>query len=449
MKKTRILTILLLIALLLTHVSALQAPTPNAAAALLIERNTGETLMEYNADEKIYPASMTKIMTCMLTLENLHLSDVVTVSESALEGLDESGSSAELQPGEQLTVEQLLYCMMLSSANEACNVAAEAVSGDIASFIGAMNRRAEELGCEKTHFANTHGLHDEAHFSTARDLSRITLEALKNREFRKIVGTSHYTVPATNLTAERHLTTTNRLIIKADNNIYYDKRVTGVKTGYTSPAGRCLIATAEDGPLSLLSIVCGCDTTILPSGDLQFESFPETEKLLDWGFSSYTYATVLTSLYPVAEIPVSRSAGSNFVSLAPKNEITSLLPIDYDEEKIELKTELISETGVSAPVNAGDELGTVTVFYRGKELGSAPLVAIAGVERATLITYLSPSRSGAQGWFRTVMLILVLAAMVVIVVLLIVRSKKRRDKKKTARQAPEKKEDAPDWFRKE
>lgn len=436
MTKRRVFSAIAVLILMLSCVLpafAADAPTVEAKSMILIERNSGDVLAEQSADDMVYPASMTKVMTCLLALENLRLSDSVTVSETALADLDESGSSADLLPGETLSVEQLLYCMMLSSANEACNVAAEAVSGNIDTFIALMNTRASQLGCTGTHFANTHGLHDEDHYTTARDLSKIASEALKNPEFRKIVSTAKYTVPATNLSGERHLSTTNRMIVKAENNPYYDSRVSGVKTGFTTPAGRCLIACAENGPLSLLSVICGCDTVILESGDLEFRSFPETEKLLDWAFSSFTYDVVLTTLYPIAEIPVSHAAGANYVSLAPKNELKSLLPIDYDSEKLTYQTTLISEGGVSAPITAGDVLGSVTVSYGGKELGSTDLIAIASIERATLWDYLSPAKSGAVGLLRTVLLIFAILLVAAIVYTVIARIRKKKNKARRSR----------------
>jgi len=404
-------------------------PELKATAAVLMELNSGETLFELNPTEKVYPASLTKIMTCMLVLEQANLSDTVTVSETALENLDIAGSTAGLVPGEAMSVEHLLYCMMLSSANEACNVAAEYVSGSVDAFIQKMNEKAAALGCTGTHFANTHGLHNEDHYTTARDLSIIAKEAIKSRTFRTIVSTPAYTVPATNLSPARELYTTNKLIVPGGQNIYYDRRVTGVKTGFTTPAGRCLAATAEDGELNLLSIVCGCDTIILETGDLAFGSFPETLKLLDYGFDNFRYETVLTSLYPVAEIPVSRSAGANFVSLAPGKEITALIPVDFNKEELKLETTLTSNEGVSAPIAAGDELGTATLSYNGKVLGTVPLVAITSVERATLLTYLNPARYASQAWLRIVLLIIIGLCLLV---LLFSAIKKRAKKKQEA-----------------
>ena len=416
-----------------TEPSDIPAPPPSieASAAILLELNSDTVLLEQNADTKIYPASMTKIMTCLLTLENLKLSDTVTVSQTALDGLDESSSTADLAPGEVLTVDQLLYCMMLSSANEACNVAAEAVCGSVDAFVAMMNTRAGELGCTGTHFVNPHGLHNDDHYTTARDLSTIAREAMKNSKFREIVGKSSYEVPETNLHEKRRLTTTNQLLIRRENNRYYDKRVTGIKTGFTTPAGRCLIASAEDGTLSLLSVVCGCETRVLETGDLEFASFPETEKLLNYAFDNFTYTTVLTTLYPVAEIPVSRSAGANTVSLSPKSDLTVLLPLYYKPQLLRQRVTLLSEEGVTAPVHAGDELGTLTMYYKDQQLGSTELVAIADVERAAFFGLFS--ENGAPGgWVRIVLMVLLLL-LVAFLCLTVLRNRKRIQKRRAAR----------------
>lgn len=423
-----IFSLLLIVSSVVSPALAAEPLDIEATSALLLELNSGQLLFEQNADATIYPASLTKIMTSLLVLENGTLSDQVTVSETALEGLDESGSTVGLLVGETMSVENLLYSIMLSSANEACNVAAEYVSGSVEAFIEKMNTRAGQLGCTGTHFANTHGLHDENHYTTARDLSLIAQAALENNIFRTIVSTAHYIIPATNLSPERKLTTTNKLIIQSQNNSLYDRRVTGVKTGFTTPAGRCLIATAEEDTLRLLSIVCGCETRILESGDLLFVSFPETLELLNYAFDHFTYQTVLTTLYPITQIPVSRSAGANFVSLAPKEEITALLPKDYDSEKLQTSATLVSNEGVSAPVAAGDELGSVTISYDGKTLGTVPLVAITAVERATFLDMLNPTRYTTQTWLRILLITLILLCILVVLLFFISKQNRRRRK---------------------
>lgn len=401
-----------------------------ATAALLIDLDSDTVLYEQNADAKVYPASLTKIMTCMLVLEHGKLSDVITVSETALQDLDVEGSTANLQAGEELTVEELLYCMMLSSANEACNIAAEYIAGSVDAFVQMMNDKAAELGCTQTHFANTHGLHDDDHYTTARDLSLITKAALKSETFKTITNATAHTVPATNLSPERKLTTTNYLISKEDTPNYYYPNASGVKTGYTSKAGRCLITTANDGNLHLLSILCGAITTVLESGDVVLENFVETARLLDYGFDNFAYATLVSTLYPVAQINVSMSAGAEAVVLSPSKEISALLPKGYSEDAIETKVVLAGGGTVEAPVKTGQELGTITVSYKGELLGTSPLVAITDIARSELSYGANTTKSFlSASWWK----LLLGAAGVVIVIYLVVAVAARTRRKKLRR----------------
>lgn len=412
----------------------------NAKAALLIDLDSDTVLYEQGADERVYPASLTKIMTCLLVLERGSLSDTITVSETALEGLDAEGSTANLQAGEELTVEQLLYCMMLSSANEACNIAAEYISGSVPAFVELMNQRAQELGCTGTHFANPHGLHDDDHYTTARDLSKITKEALKSETFKTITNTTAYTVPATNLSEERKLTTTNYLISKENTSQYYYPNAAGVKTGFTSKAGRCLITTADDGNLHLLSILLGADTTVLASGDVVLENFVETARLLDFGFDHFSYAVLLTTLYPVAEINVSMSAGAEAVVLAPVEEISALLPKDYDPALVQTDITLSGGGTVEAPVRKGQELGQVTVSYGGTVIGTSALAAITDIARsetsyqaATLKNFL------ANNWLKIILGLLGFLVLLYLAVFAWANNarKRRNRKKRQSRRDPE------------
>lgn len=433
MKKVRFLSgaaaVLLLLFSLLLPCSASEPPVIDGNAAILIERNSGQVLYEMNPDTMIYPASMTKVMTCLLALEKGTLTDTVTVSASALAEIGDPSNISFLKEGEQLTLENLLYCMMLPSANEAANAIAEHIAGTIPDFVALMNQRAAELGCTGTHFANPHGLHDASHYTTVRDLSRITLKALENNTFRAICAAVSHTVPATNLSSARTLNTSNKFLVHSNGVDYYDPRVTGVKTGFTTPAGRCLVATAESGTLSLLTVVCGCDTTILPSGDLRLENFPETKKLLDYGFDSYVYVRLLETLNPVAEIPVLNSAGSGSISLRPSEEIYALMPTDYDPEKVDTFVSLDAES-VEAPVSVGTVLGTMMLSYGDEILGTVPLVTITGVSR--LETFIPESRETASFRFLLLMVcleVLLVIALIVTVIVLVRRARRKKAQK--------------------
>lgn len=385
-----------------------------AKAAMLVDMNNGRVIYEQNADERIYPASLTKIMSCLLVLENCNLSDIVTISESAFADITGDSSTAGLQVGEQMTLENLLYCMMIVSGNETCNAAAEHVAGSVKDFVRMMNERAFELGCTGTHFVNPHGLHDEEHYTTARDLILITQAALKSETFKQITNTPVYTLPATNLSEERILRTTNMLIYDSTSNGFYYRRASGIKTGYTTPAGRCVISTAKDDGLYYLALVCGAETSLDEYGNLLMESFPECIKLFNYGFEQFAYHTALSPLYPVTQIGIRNSASSEYVALAPLNEVKVLLPTDFDEKLLQIDISLTSEV-VDAPVASGDSFGKADVYYKGEMLGTTPLVAIADIAKSELSAAASETSNYIQqNWWKWVVFLIVLAIAVFI-----------------------------------
>ena len=383
----------------------------NAKAALLIDLNTGRTIYEQYADEQVYPASLTKIMTCLLALENGNLSDTVTITENAYADLVSGSSTADLQVGEQLRLEDLLYCMMVESGNEAANAVAEHIGGTIEDFVKMMNERAYELGCTHTHFMNPHGLHNESHYTTARDLSLIVQAALKSENFRTITNTAEYTLPATNLSDERVLKTTNMLIFQNSGNRYYYPKAIGIKTGYTTPAGRCVISAAKSSGMYLLGIICGAETTVLETGDIQMESFPECIDLFNYGFDNFSYVSVLSPLYPVAQVSVLNSAGAEAVAVSPKDDIQILLPNGYDEAQLDVNIELTNES-VEAPVQESDVLGHATVSYNGELLAETDLLAIADVARSEISAMKSDTAAYMQrNWWKWIVLIIVIVVL--------------------------------------
>ena len=391
--------------------SSLPSYHANAKAALLIDLNTGRTIYEQDADEQVYPASLTKIMTCLLALENGNLSDTVTITENAYADLVSGSSTADLQVGEQLRLEDLLYCMMVESGNEAANAVAEHIGGTIEDFVKMMNERAYELGCTHTHFMNPHGLHNESHYTTARDLSLIVQAALKSENFRTITNTAEYTLPATNLSDERVLKTTNMLIFQNSGNRYYYPKAIGIKTGYTTPAGRCVISAAKSSGMYLLGIICGAETTVLETGDIQMESFPECINLFNYGFDNFSYVSVLSPLYPVAQVSVLNSAGAEAVAVSPKDDIQILLPNGYDEAQLDVNIELTNES-VEAPVQESDVLGHATVSYNGELLAETDLLAIADVARSEISAMKSDTAAYMQrNWWKWIVLIIVIVVL--------------------------------------
>lgn len=466
MKFQKILSVFLIIAMLLTMTlpvlaeeagDAQEEPSSDVAqsatsqifnskvgAALLIELNTGEVLYSKNADEKKYPASLTKIMTCMLVLENGDLDDIITVSETALsdpEVQEQMDKDHHLQVGEQMRLEDMLYYLMLESANEACMVLAEYVSGSVEDFVALMNETAAELGCTGTHFANPHGLHNEEHYSTANDLAKITQKAMENEFFCTVTDTATYELPATNMQDGRTISSTNQLINdKMATNAYYYSKASGIKTGFTTPAGRCLISTATNENLKLLSVILQAETALDDNGNYVFRSFPETINLFEWGFEHYKITTVLSTLYPVAEIPVNMAAGSETVALAPAQEIRTLMESDYDPDLVELDVTLSAES-VDAPVEAGQVLGSVTVSYNGEVLGTCELAAITGISRSEITHQATQTRDYVEdNWWKWLVGILVGIAVAIVIgffVLQYYRRQQRRRKVAARRRALE------------
>ena len=342
----------------------------DAKSALLIDMDTEQVLYEQAADEQRYPASITKIMTALLTLEavgrgELDLNDVITMDDAALADLTPDSSTAGLQAGEEITVRNLLYCLLLASANEAANALAIAVAGDIPTFVEQMNQRAQELGMSGTHFVNPHGLHSDDHYTTARDIFKMAKQAMTHATFREIVSTGTYTVPATNLSGERTLYNTNALLTSALHPGYTYSGTIGIKTGSTGQAGYCLTAAVEMKGHTLISVVLGAENPTDSQGNVQRMQFSESVRLLDWASDNFSAATLLDSETYLQEIPVRFSADTSHMVLRPAQSVRALIPGTYDDTRLELRLRLNSEVA-SAPISAGDILGTVTVIYAGQ-----------------------------------------------------------------------------------
>jgi len=348
--------------------------TIDAGAYALIELKSNTIISSKELDMKRYPASLTKIMTCMLAIEHGNLRDVLTVSSTALENLSEFGSSAGLVEGEELTLENMLYCIMLWSANEGCNVIGEYVSGDVESFVALMNETAKALGMENTHFANTHGLHDENHYTTVRDLTILTRWAWQNETFRRFATATTHVVPATNKSESRTLHTTNYLTATDVDSRYYYSLASGIKTGFTTPAGGCLVSTATDGDAEYLSIVMGCDL-ISNAEDMRFI---ETRRLFRHAFDTYSFVQVLANTTMLGQPEVKNAKGRENVVVHAKDDAIVLLPKEYNKDDILIKLKYQGE--LTAPLKADETVGSVSIVYQGVELAVSDLVTLTKVE---------------------------------------------------------------------
>lgn len=448
MKKTLIrgLSLLLTLALLTGLLSPLASAveydgvesfTIDATAALLIDLDTEQVLYEYNADEQRYPASITKIMTALLTLEavgrgELDLNTVVTVDPAALADITDDSSTAGLQAGEEITVRNLLYCLLLVSANEAANILAMTVAGDVPTFVERMNQRAQELGMSGTHFVNPHGLHNDDHYTTARDIFKMAKEAMTHAAFREIVSTGTYTVPATNLSQARTLYNTNALLTSALYPGYTYSGTIGIKTGSTGQAGYCVTAAVEHGGHTFVSVVLGAQNPTGNNGKPQRKQFSETARMLDWAFDNFSAATLLNEETYLQEIPVRFSSQATHVVLRPTQSVKAMVPGTYDPDRLELRLKLHSDVA-SAPIQGGDVLGTVTVIYAGREYGTVDMAAVTDVSFSPFMAFVTSVNTVLGNLY---VRLLLLAALALFLVGLIRRYRERtREERKARRQA--------------
>ncbi len=251
-------------------------PTVAAEGAVLLNAATGEVLYGKNQDQQFYPASITKVMTALLVLEHCNLNDVVTFSESATTNLESGAVALGVSAGDQLTVEQCLYGLLLKSANEIGNGLAEHVSGSVSAFADLMNAKAKELGCKNTHFANPHGLNNENHKTTPYDMALILRAAVANDTFRKIDTTTSYEFPAIKNAAAHTITMGHKMMYPTDSRYY--EGIIGGKTGYTSKAGNTLVTAVERDGVRLIAVVMKASGT----------HYTDTKAMLDYGFALHS-----------------------------------------------------------------------------------------------------------------------------------------------------------------
>ena len=363
---------------------ASNSPALDATAALLVSPDSGMVLYSKNADQKRYPASTTKIMTALLTLENVsNLDETVTSEAVDFENVTADSSNAGILLGEQVSVRDLLYALMLPSANEAAYMLARHVGGSWEQFVDMMNDRAAELGCTGTHFCNPCGLHEEDHYTTAHDLYLIAKEAMKDVTFRDIVSTVQHRMAKTNLHEERIIYTTNQLIFSSFQPWSYANCL-GIKTGHTSQAGNCFVGYAEYGDAKLFSVVLGCSDSSKEYPSVA-ASFTDTKKLCQWGFENFTSKTLARQGEEVTYTKVKLSTDTNQLLLTAKADVVALLPKDLDVKALELVEDIPEE--VKAPVKAGDPIGTATYRYNGTDYGTVELVALNDISRSTVLFY--------------------------------------------------------------
>lgn len=443
MKKIRFCCILLLAALLwnYSYVSAVPAADscitldaksalagnsqllPTAQAVVLYAQDSDTMVYSWNPDLKLDPSGMNKIMTALIALETKDVNTLVTVTSTALNSVKIGAMSAGLKAGESITLRDLLYLMMVGSANDAAAVIAENISGSQAAFAALMNQRALELGCTNTNFLNPTGLSAEGQFSTARDLAKITAAALKLDDFVELFSAVEYTIPATASAEERKVVTTNYMMSDATVRDQLDSRITGGKTGALSTTDRSLVSTAEKDGQRYLAVVMSAKGTMTSDGTAvrTFGNFSETKLLLDHAFSQYAKHQLLNASKVMAQFKV--IGGENDLAASSRQAVSALMPNDM---KADLVTYRCIETeGLSAPISKGDIVGSVELWYSGICVAQSDLIAMHDVkEKGTSAVTLQPQakdNGSAANVVAVFVLVIVSAIMLVMGIPIVLR----------------------------
>lgn len=329
-------------------------------SCILIESSTGKILYEKNANEQRYPASTTKIMTAILTVENCQLTDVATASHNAIYSVPPTYSHASIVEGEELTIEQLLNVLLIQSASDAANILAEHVGGSIENFAQMMNDKAKEIGCKNTHFVNPDGVSNDNHYTTAYDLALIGQYAMKYDTIRNIVCKTQYSLPSTNKydKEDRIFNTTNDLLRVNNSNSpdnYYYEYANGIKTGYTTEAGSCIVASAKKDGLEVIAVVLGAETT----EEGYSIRYPDCKTLFNYAFDNYKIEDIVNPEDVIKEINVADATRDTAnLKISPESTITAI--VDKNQNLDELQPEIELDDNLVAPISAGEVVGKVT-----------------------------------------------------------------------------------------
>ncbi len=342
-----------------TSTYASTIPDTYSSACLLMEESTGKILYSKNANSIMYPASTTKIMTAILTLEKCNLSDTAVVSHNAVFSIPSGYSTASLVEGEVLTIEQLLNVLLIPSANDAAVVLAEHIAGSVEAFSDMMNSKAVELGCLNTHFVNPNGIHNENHYSTAYDLALIGRYAMQFPTFKEISSKTRYTLPITNAYSkeDRIFNTTNDLIkpnYSSSPTNYYYKYATGGKTGYTDPAGQCIVATATKDNISLIAVTLHGDFT----EDNLSQRALDCKALFEYGFNNFSMVSIAQKGDVASNMKVPNATkDSSSLDLLYSDDIYAFVPNGFDTSSV---TPNIKLSSTFAPIAQDTVLGTIS-----------------------------------------------------------------------------------------
>ncbi len=348
--------------------------------AVVYNMENDSYIFEKNADEVIYPASTVKLMTAIIAVDALghDMTREITVPAEAIVGT--TGNNIALRRDEVLTVEQLLYALILGGANDAANVLAYEIAGSVEAFTILMNEKAEEFGAYNTFYTNPTGMHDPAMVTTAKDTAIIATIAYNTSPICEMATAEKFAIDATNKAPRRIIFNKNYYFSTNVEYIYKWNVPRGLNAGYTPQGGNCVVTTGTRDGLTYIVVVMGAE-----QDDTYIYSYTGAADLLKWAYKAYGYTNVLTTADLICEVPVKLSSSADYVTLFPSQNVELYLPTYIDPSK---DVEIITTLDVdyfTAPVNEGARGGTITVFYNGENLGSYDLITRNSVNRDNIL----------------------------------------------------------------
>ncbi len=416
----------LLMAVCVPAASAIDdAPETAANNVMVISMNTGATIYEKNADQQIYPASVTKLMTMKVAIDLIpDVQATVTFDKKAAYGdLVIGSSNMGLKDGEVISIENMLYGIAISSANEATNALAIHLCGSIQAFVDKMNQQAKDWGMNNTHFVNTHGLTDENHYTTARDIGIMCQKVFSDERLLPYLTVPSYKLPATNMNPERTLISTNQLIRMNSGN-YYKYCMAG-KTGTTSAAGYNLVSNAKYKGMEYICVAMNA-----PYGSAKNPVFEDSIALYKWAYNNFSMRTLLNENESICEMEVALCAKNDYVMLVPKAQVKAVVANDVDLESFEWEiTKNKDEDGKEiayAPIATGDVLGSVSVIKDGINYGTVELVASSDLERSAILYYLHLIRNFFDHLVVRIIAIILVVLVIAYIIYMIYQNNNRR-----------------------
>ena len=429
--------------------AATEPPQVDARAAVLMDAESGDLLYALQPDDPVYAAGLTVMMTALLAAEaveagDMDYADMVEATDSVLTDISADAAIQNIQPGESMSLQNLLYCALIGSGSDACNVIGTYVGeGSLSRFVDRMNSRAKELGCRNTNFGNTHGLPHSGQQTTARDMARIAAAFVKHDELMNIVNTISYEVPATDVSGTRYLNNTN-YILRSDYTRYYYSYASGIKSSYTDEAGFCLASAVKTDESYVVSIVLGCISKESDSGFTDIQSFVQTRSLFQWFSQNYGLREIVNPMAPIHEVKVELGEGSDSVVVCADGSLSLFLPndlviADHYKRNVKIYSEQPGAEPLQAPVERGQVLGEMTVTDdEGKVYGPFKLIANTSVtvSRFSLLQQKLKDTFSKPFWKYVVWGIIGIIVIYIILVVRynVIRSRHRRMRRKQRRE---------------